>query len=136
MYEFQPVSESILTALTAVVTPSNLSTAKAERQLRAQDMSQHPARMSEVVVWPKTAQQVADILCIANERHVAVTAWGAGSSLEGNPIPLFGGISLSMERMNAIVAIHDEDFQVTVEPGIGYKDLNEIFSKSWRVSNA
>lgn len=129
MNNFKPVTESILEALTAIVSPSNISTAEAERQLRAQDMSQHPARMSEVVVWPTTAQQVAAVLRTANAYRIPVTPWGAGSSLEGNPIPLFGGISLSMERMNAVIAVHDEDFQVTVEPGIGYKDLNEILAR-------
>jgi D-lactate dehydrogenase (cytochrome) len=129
MNAFQPVTEPILAALTGVVTPVNISTAEAERLLRAQDMSQHEARMSEVVVWPTTAQQVADVLNIAKEQRIPVTPWGAGSSLEGNPIPLYGGISLSMERMNAVIAIHDEDFQVTVQPGIGYKDLNEKLAR-------
>jgi D-lactate dehydrogenase (cytochrome) len=88
-------------------------------------MSHHPARMSEVVVWPVTAGQVADVLRIANDNRIPVTPWSAGSSLEGNPIPLFGGISLSMERMNRILAVHADDFQAIVQPGLGYKDLNE-----------
>ena len=44
--------------------------------------------------------------------------------MEGNPIPLHGGILMSFERMNQIVAVHADDFQVTVQPGIGHKDLN------------
>ena len=130
MTKFQPLTTVILAELTAVVTPENISTATAERELRSHDMSQHAAHLSEVVIWPTTAQQVADVLRIANTQHIPVTPWGAGSSLEGNPIPLFGGISLSMERMNQIVAVHAEDFQVTVQPGIGYKDLNEILARS------
>ncbi len=125
MTQFNSVSEAVLAALTAVLTPTNLSTAIAERQLRAQDMSQHAARLSEVVIWPTTSQQVADVLCIAHDNRIPVTPWGAGSSLEGNPIPLFGGILLSLERMNQIIALHADDFQVTVQPGIGYKDLNQ-----------
>ena len=124
MTQFNPVSEEVLARLTAVLGPDNISTAEAERQLRAQDMSQHEARLSEVVVWPSTSQQVADVLRIAHDNRIAVTPWGAGSSLEGNPIPLFGGILLSLERMNQIITLHADDFQVTVQPGIGYKDLN------------
>lgn len=126
---FNRISESILQQLTAVVSPAILSTAEAERQLRSHDMSQHPAHMSEVVVWPETAAQVAAVLRVANDNCIPVTAWGAGSSLEGNPIPLLGGISLSMERMNRIVAVHADDFQVTVQPGLGYKDLNEALAR-------
>ena len=125
MNQFNPVSEAVLAALTAVLTPDQISTAEAERKLRAQDMSQHEAHLSEVVVWPSTSQQVADVLRIAHDNRIAVTPWGAGSSLEGNSIPLFGGILLSLERMNQIVALHADDFQVTVQPGIGYKDLNQ-----------
>ena len=127
--QYNPVTESIVKALTAVTGPDNISTALAERQLRAKDMSHHPASLSEVVVWPTTAGQVAKVLRIANENHIPVTPWGAGSSLEGNPIPLFGGILLAMERMNKIITIHENDFQVTVQPGIGYKDLNHELSR-------
>ncbi|MCP4415865.1 MAG: FAD-binding oxidoreductase [Chloroflexi bacterium] len=129
MAQFNPVSEVVLAALTAVVTPDNISTAEAERRLHAQDMSQHPASLSEVVVWPTTAQQVADVLQIAHEHHIPLTPWGAGSSLEGNPIPLHGGILLSLQRMNQIITLHEDDFQVTVQPGIGYKDLNEMLGQ-------
>ena len=124
MGQFKPVTESVLRELTAVTGPDNLSTAEAERQLRSRDMSHHPAYLSEVVIWPTTAEQVANVLRIANTHRIPVTPWGAGSSLEGNPIPLFGGICLAMERMNKIETIHENDFQVTVQPGIGYKDLN------------
>ncbi len=122
---FNPVDDSLLQKLTAIVGQANLSTAKADRELHAQDMSHHSPHMSEVVVWPTTAQQVADVLQIADAHCVPVTPWGAGSSLEGNPIPLFGGIVLSLARMAAVVAVHQDDFQVTVQPGIGYKDLND-----------
>lgn len=130
MSHFNPVSKAVLQQLQAVVGKVNLSTTRAERQLHAQDMSHHPASLSEVVVWPTTARQVADILGIANEHRVPVTPWGAGSSLEGNPIPLYGGILLSLARMPDIVEIHQDDFQVTVQPGLGYKDLNEKLRRS------
>ena len=67
MAAFNSVSEAVLQALSAVLPPANLSTAESERQLRSHDMSHHPARLSEVVVWPETAEQTAAILQIANE---------------------------------------------------------------------
>lgn len=122
---FHPITPEILQQLTAVVGQDNLSTAAAERELRARDMSGHLPRLSDVVVWPQTAQQVAAVLRLANEQRIPVTPWGVGTSLEGNPIPLYGGILLSTERMTAVLAVHADDFQVTVQPGLGYKDLNE-----------
>ncbi len=124
MFQFKPVDEAVLEALIGIVGAENVSTAVSERQLRSQDMSRFPPSLSEVVVWPETGEQTAAVLRVANDHAVPVTAWGIGSSLEGHPIPLHGGISLSMEKMTAITAVHADDFQVTVQPGIGYKDLN------------
>lgn len=119
------VTDDVLQQLQAIVGTDGVSTAVSELNLHAADMSSHPPHLSEVVVWPTTAAQVAGVLRLANEQRIPVTPWGVGSSLEGNPIPLYGGIVLSTGRMQAIVAVHVDDFQVTVQPGIGYKDLNK-----------
>ena len=85
----------------------------------------HPACRPEAVVWPQTAAEVAAILKYANEHRIPVTGWGAGSSLEGNPIPVCRGLVLDFTRMNRILTIREEDFQADVEPGVVYQDLNE-----------
>jgi D-lactate dehydrogenase (cytochrome) len=124
MLAFNTLSSVLIDQLTAIVGAENLSTAQAELELRSRDQSAHPAHLPDVVVWPTTAQQVADVLRAANEAHTPVTAWGVGTSLEGNPVPVHGGILLSLERMNRILEVHADDFQVTVQPGIPYKDMN------------
>ncbi len=121
---FNPVTTQIIDSLRQIVGPENLSTAQADIDLHARDQSQHRPSPAEVVVWPASAQHVASILKLANEHHIPVTPWGVGTGLEGSSIPLFGGILLSFERMNQIVELHADDFQVTVQPGIGHKDLN------------
>jgi D-lactate dehydrogenase (cytochrome) len=121
---FNPVTTQIIDQLRQIVGTENLSTAQADIDLHARDQSQHPASPAEVVVWPTAAHHVADILRLANQQRIPVTPWGVGTGLEGNSIPLFGGILLSFERMNQIVELHADDFQVTVQPGIGHKDLN------------
>jgi D-lactate dehydrogenase (cytochrome) len=114
----------VISQLIALVGSANVSTAQADIDLHARDQSHHDAHASEVVVWPQTSQQVAEILRLANGLCIPVTPWGVGTSLEGNPIPIHGGILLTFERMNQIIEIHADDFQVTVQPGIGHKDLN------------
>jgi D-lactate dehydrogenase (cytochrome) len=121
---FELVTPEIIQALTAILGASNISTAQADVELHSRDQSQHAPHAPEVVVWPLEAQQVADILKLANEHRIPVTPWGVGTGLEGNSIPLHGGILMSFERMNKIIEIHADDFQVTVQPGIGHKDLN------------
>jgi D-lactate dehydrogenase (cytochrome) len=81
--------------------------------------------LPDAVIWPLNESEVSHILKYANEGHIPVTAWGAGSSLEGNPLPVCGGIILDFTRMNRILDIREEDFQADVEPGVIYKELNK-----------
>jgi len=76
-------------------------------------------------MWPVTKGEVSQILQYANTRRIPVTGWGSGSSLEGNPIPLKGGLVLDFSLMNRILALRVEDFQADVEPGVIYQDLND-----------
>ncbi len=124
---FQPVT--LLDDLTAIVGEANLSIAQADRDLHARDQSHHPASLPDVVVWVETPQQVADILKLANEHQIPVTPWGAGTSLEGNPIPLRQGILISFDRMNQILEVYTDDFQVKVQPGVTRKQLNQHLAR-------
>lgn len=115
--------------LTAIVGRDRISVAEADRDLHARDQSALPAHRPDVVVWPRTTAEVSGILAYANEIQLPVTAWGAGTSLEGNPIPVRGGLVLDFQHMNQIVKIHENDFQVTVQPGILYKDMNQTLAR-------
>lgn len=126
---FSPVETAVLEELIQIVGENNTSTAQAQLELHSHDEGHHPAHRAEVVVWPQHTEHVAAVLKLANERRVPVTPWGVGTSLEGNPIPLQGGIVLSLARMNQIVEVHADDFQVTVQPGLPYKDLNEQLAR-------
>lgn len=105
------------------------SFAQADRDQHAADQSALLPRAPDVVVWPESTEDVRRLLEWANENQVAVTAWGAGTSLEGNPIPLRGGITLDLRRMNRILELHSSDLQVTVEAGALYKDMNAQLAK-------
>lgn len=130
MIPFQPITPEVLAQLGGIVGAGNLSTARADLDLHARDQSHHPAHPGEVVIWPLTGQNVAEVLRVANDHHIPVTPWGVGTSLEGNPIPLHGGILMSFERMAKVVAVHADDFQVTVQPGIGHRDLNAELART------
>jgi D-lactate dehydrogenase (cytochrome) len=123
------ITQEMMDTLRSMVTPERLSTSEADRSHHARDQSAYPARFPEVVLWPQTTAEVSAILRYANEMDIAVTAWGAGTSLEGNPIPVRGGIVLDFGQMNRIVAIHEKDFQVTVQPGLLYKDMNKVLAQ-------
>src|SRR5690349_15383927 len=77
----------------------------------------------EVVVKPRSAQEISEILIIANKELIPITPRGAGTGLSGGALPVHGGISLSMERFNKILDIDERNLQATVEPGV----INEAF---------
>ena len=79
----------------------------------------------DAVAYPRTTEEVSGIVRGAAERGICVTAWGAGTSMEGNGLPTRGGIVLDMTRMNSIVSLHPEDLQVVVQPGTLRPALNE-----------
>ncbi|MGD2207310.1 MAG: FAD-binding oxidoreductase, partial [Anaerolineae bacterium] len=83
------------------------------------------ARMPEVVVKPGSAQEISEIVRLANRERIPVTPRGAGSGLSCGAVPVFGGILLSVERMNHILEIDAENMTVTVESGVVTNDINE-----------
>lgn len=115
--------------LVNVLGEERVSVTEAERLLHGRDQSAHPPHLPDAVVWPHTTAEVSAILKLANEQQIPIVGWGAGSSLEGNPIPLRGGIVVDFQQMNQIVAVHAADFQAVVQPGIFYKDMNKILGR-------
>ena len=116
---------SLVSELASLLTPHQVSTQAADLQLAGRDESSCPPTLPDVVVWPHSTEEVSRLVRYAYTQGVPLTARGAGSSLEGNPIPVQGGIVLDLSKMAAIVLIHPDDLQVTVQPGIVYNQLNE-----------
>jgi len=83
------------------------------------------AHMPEVVLRPDSAEQVAEILKLANRERIPVTPRGAGSGLSGGAVPLHGGIVLLCDRMNRILEIDRENMVAVVEPGVVTNEINE-----------
>ena len=102
----------------AIGDETRVSTGESERDLHAEDITFHRPRRPDVVVYARTTAEVSAVLALADARRVPVTPFGAGTSLEGHVIPVAGGISLDLTRMDRILAITPEDLTATVQPGV------------------
>ena len=122
---YTPLTQTHVDGLKAMVAEDRFSMGESVLDLHARDESRHPAVRPEAVIWPLDAREVASIVRYANEHRIAVTCWGSGSSLEGNPIPVKGGIVLDFNQMNRVLAVREADFQADVQPGVVYQDLNK-----------
>lgn len=122
-------TEDFRVALGAVLGVEHVSSSIAEREHHSRDQSSHPGRLPDLVAWPGNAQEVSALMQLAAQHRTPVTAWGAGSSLEGNPIPQRGGLVVDFGRMNRLLAVHTADFQAVVQPGLLYKDMNRQLAR-------
>jgi D-lactate dehydrogenase (cytochrome) len=90
----------------------------------ARDLTHHAPRRPDVVVFPESAAEVAAVLAFASAGRVPVVPFGAGTSLEGHVIPLAGGISLSLARIDRLVELRPDELNATVQPGLTRVALN------------
>ncbi|CAM6102545.1 unnamed protein product [Calypogeia fissa] len=79
----------------------------------------------DLVIYPKTTEEIVTIVKLCDKYKVPVTPYGAATSLEGHTLTPHGGVSLDMTLMKGVKALHLDDMDVVVEPGIGWIELNE-----------
>ncbi len=108
------VREALVEALGA----DSVRDGDSERDLHASDLSFHPPHRPDLVVYPGSTEEVARALAIADELRVPVTPFGVGTSLEGHVIPVHGGISLDLSRLDRVLEISPENLTATVQAGV------------------
>jgi D-lactate dehydrogenase (cytochrome) len=99
------------------------------REHHSKDESFHTPTLPDAVVFATCTQDVATTLKICNDHKTPVVAWGAGTSLEGNSTPIYGGVSLDLSQMDKILRVSGEDLDCTIQPGVRRKQLNEYLSQ-------
>ncbi|KAI5074481.1 hypothetical protein GOP47_0010442 [Adiantum capillus-veneris] len=88
--------------------------------------SYHPAtHVPDFVVYPKTQEEIVKVVKCCNKYKIPIIPYGGATSLEGQIVTPFNGVSIDMSSMKAVKALHIEDMDVVVEPGLGWIELNE-----------
>jgi len=100
-----------------------VSTGAAVREHHSRGESHHHAVVPDAVVFPSSTEDVRAVVAACAAQRVPMTAFGAGSSLEGHVIPLRGGVSVDLTRMTRVLRLSVEDLDVTVEAGVTRKQL-------------
>ena len=101
-----------------------VSTGASVLEAHSKGESYDEASLPEVVVYPETTEEVRRVVAYAFEHGISVTPVGANSSLEGHTVPVQGGISLSLARMNRILEVRPEDLLVVAQPAVTYPEVN------------
>ena len=82
-------------------------------------------RLPDALLMPKTREEVASILGIANSEKIPVIPRGAGSGFAGGSVPARGGIILSLQRMDKIIEVNRNDFYIVAEPGVVTRNIQK-----------
>ena len=104
---------------------NRLVTSQAVREQHANTVTWVPNQPPDAVVFPQATEDVQEIVRICGSHRVPVIPFGAGTSLEGHVNAPQGGVSIDMRDMNQVLAVHAEDLDCVVQPGITRKALNE-----------
>lgn len=125
----ETASVNIVTALKEVLSDQQVSENQTVRELHGKDESYHKESLPDLVVFPKTAEEVSEIVKLANKYKVPIVPFGLGSSLEGHVIPYENGITIDFSQMNKILEVRENDFLVRVQPGVTRTQLNKELKK-------
>jgi len=120
---YSKVTDDVVALLADIVGNKNVITGDERENYSRDEAPKSKPALPEVVIKPEDTGSVARILKLANERKIPVTPRGGGTGLCGGAVPIYGGIVLSLERMNRILEIDEDNFVATVEPGVTLTDL-------------
>lgn len=119
--------EMICSELGEIVGPNFVSVAESDKLVYSTDWSWmpqmwldrgKPLTTPDYIVHPGSAEEIAEIMDVANKYRIPVVPWGGGSGTQGGALPIFGGILLDMKRMNKIIEIDVKSLTVTAQAGI------------------
>src|SRR5918999_1037327 len=120
----------VVAALRELVSdPARVTDDEAVTEGHGSDISPHAPRPPDAVVFPNSAGEVAEILRWANTERVPIVAYGSGTSVEGQVIPVRGGISLDLSRLNEILAVQPDDLLARVQAGVKRLQLEARLSE-------
>ncbi len=111
------LKESVLEELKNIIGAANLFTGPEELLAYSFDATKQQA-LPWAVARPSSTREVSELLFLANRELIPVVPRGAGTGMSGGSVPVRGGIVLSLERMDKILELDEENLVAVVEPGV------------------
>jgi D-lactate dehydrogenase (cytochrome) len=120
-------AEAVNAAIAALTMAfgNRVVTARAVREQHGHTTTWIANEPPDAVVFPQSTEDVQEIVRICAAHGVPVIPFGAGTSIEGQVNAPRGGVSIDVRDMNRVRAVHTEDLDCVVEPGVTRKQLNE-----------
>lgn len=120
---------SIYNALVEIVGEDYASNRKEDLFTYSKDLGTSEPKWPEYVVAPKTAEEVQKIVRLANNEKIAIVPLGGGMTLAGLALPLKGGITIDLKRMDKIIEVNEKARYMVVEAGISHGKVTAYLHK-------
>lgn len=124
--EFNPVSQEFINQIISIVGEKYVLFDQGSFDKYGHDETEDLFFCPELVVLPRTPEEISEIIKLCNQFMIPLTPRGAGTGLSGGALPVNNGVLLSMERFNKILNIDERNFQATVEPGV----ITQVFQEA------
>jgi glycolate oxidase len=122
--QYSKVTESDINYFKSICSSDRvLSRSDINEDFSHDEMSVYGKFMPEVVIEVTSTEEVSKIMKYAHDNKIPVTPRGSGTGLCGGAVPIYGGILLSLSRMDKILEFDEDNLTVTVEPGVLLMDL-------------
>ena len=118
MSEYNKIDNEFVAGLENIVGNKYILTDKFDLEPYSHDETEDLSYYPEVAVKPDTTEQVSKILKLCHDKLIPVTPRGGGTGLSGGALPVYGGVVLSLERMNRILEIDVDNMMAVVQSGV------------------
>ena len=119
------LTEDLAAQLRAIVGSDHVLDDQESRARYGHDETESLSFPPDLVIRPRTTDEISRIMKLASAHRIPVTPRGGGTGLSGGALAVYGGIGLSFERMNSILEIDRANLQAVVEPGVITQTLHE-----------
>ncbi len=127
--EYKKIEEADVHFFGSFLKEEQLLQSEEQKQEYDHDYTEDLHFLPEIVLIPYSIEEISKITAYCNENKIPLTVRGAGTGLSGGALPIMGGVTLSMHKMNRLLEIDHENFQATVEPGMITQEFQEAVAK-------
>ena len=122
---YKRLTPELIQTLRSIVGDNGILLDHSDLEKYSHDETEDLSYMPEVVITPVNTEQVSQILRLCNQESIPVTPRAGGTGLSGGALPVYGGVLLTVEKMNKIVDLDKENLMAVVEPGV----ITEVLQK-------
>ncbi|NNC83628.1 MAG: FAD-binding protein [Flavobacteriales bacterium] len=125
-HDFKKLDQIDLDFFSEVIGKDHVMADPSDRERYGKDETEDLLFPPEVVLRPRKTDEISRIMGYCHEHSIPVTPIGALTGLSGGALSVYGGVGLSLERMNSIISIDEDNLQATVEPGV----ITQVFQEA------